>query len=60
MLFISSPPDMGVNNVAEGAEILGGGVACVDQEWQVWWGKVGFILTALGYGGLSGSESFTT
>lgn len=30
------PPNLGVNNVAEGAEMLGGGVACVDQDRQVW------------------------
>lgn len=27
---------MGVNNVAEGAEMLQGEVACMDQESQVW------------------------
>lgn len=56
-----------LNNVAEGAEILGraargdgGGVSYEDQDWQVWWGKVGFTLADLGSGGLSGSGSFTT
>ena len=35
IFLFPSPPVLGVDNVAEGAE-MSGGLACVDKERQVW------------------------